>query len=235
MSALDFIRRYRRDEHAVAAIEFAVAMPFLLILMLSGIQLVTYTNATRRVELVASSVSEMISQKGPPPGNNASTWTVNASDVSFSTNAALLIFPYLMADARTQNLVWTQLISINYSSIQFTAIPSKTCTGSDQSACYVANVVWTSSGTAGNRPCVIPQLAADDTAAPTNSTLPRSVFGPGSIIAVDIVYNFKPTFGSGFLPTIRIARSVYVQPRYVTLLTFDMSTYNGMTTECPGY
>ena len=140
-----------------------------------------------------------------------------------------------MTDAQNQNVAWTQLIAVNYASIQFTAIPSKTCTGSDQSACYVANVVWTSSGTAGNRPCVIPQLAADDTAAPTNSTLPRSVFGPGSVIAVDIVYNFKPTFGSGFLPTIRIARSVYVQPRYVTLIKFDMSTYNGMTTECTGY
>ena len=236
MSVLNLTRKYRHDESAVAAIEFAVAMPFLLILMLSGLQLVAYTNASRKVELVAASISEMISQKAPTPvGSSAATVNVNATDISFSTNAALLIFPYLMNDARNQNLTWTQLISINYASVQFTAVPSKTCTGSDQSACYTANVVWTSSGTSGNRPCIIPQLAADDTAAPTNSTLPRSVFGPGSVIAVDIVYNFKPTFGSGFLPAIRIARSVYVQPRYVTLIKFDMSTYNGMTSECLGY
>ena len=82
-------RRFLRDERAVAAIEFAVILPILLLLLLAGSQVVLYINASRKVGQVARSISQMISQVKPP--TNSSTATVNATDLHFSFDATLVI------------------------------------------------------------------------------------------------------------------------------------------------
>ncbi|MGH1569884.1 TadE/TadG family type IV pilus assembly protein [Methylobacterium sp. P31] len=227
-------RRFFADARAVSAIEFALIFPVLLILMLAGIQLLTYINATRKVELIAQSISQMLSQAQPPQGST--TATVNATDLHFSFDSALVLFPYLMKDGPRQGLQWWQDIAITFAAVTFTQSASN-CSGSDLSSCYTANVVWTSTGTTGGnyRPCTPAQLAADNTAPPSRYVLPRSVFGPGSIIAVDVVFNFKPTFGARFIPAMRIARSMYVQPRYAALVNFDTTGNDGIATRCPGY
>lgn len=232
---LHSLRGFLRSEKGVSAVEFAFVFPTLLVLMLAGIQLVTYANAVRKVEQLASSISEMISQAAPP---NASTTvaTVNAADLHFSSEAALVVFPYVMKDAARQNLAWWQDISIDYSSIQFTQLSTACAAKADKSACYLAKVVWTSTGTTGTnkRPCIVPQLPADDKAPPANTTLPRSVFGAGSLIAVDVVFTFQPTFGSAFLKPLRIARSVFVQPRYASVINYDTTNDDGIASKCLG-
>lgn len=231
-------RRFLRDEKAVAAIEFAVILPILLLLLLAGSQVVLYINASRKVGQVARSISQMISQVKPP--TNSSTATVNATDLHFSFDATLVIFPFLMGDAKRQNVAWWQDISINYASIAFTQTNSTCNDPTDLSACYTANVVWTSTGTSqpygtNYRPCTPAQLPADNTAAPSRLTLPRSVFGPASLIVIDVVFNFTPTFGASFVPAVKIARSAYVQPRYATLINYDTTNSDGIATKCPGY
>ncbi len=226
-------RGFIGDTRAVSAVEFALLFPVLLLLMLAGTQLVTYINATRKVELIAQSVSQMLSQAQPPQGSTIAT--VNATDLHFSLDSALVLFPYLMRDAPRQNLQWWQDIAITFASVNFKQTASN-CTGTtDLSNCYAANVVWTSTGTTGGnyRPCTPAQLPADNTAAPNRTTLPRSVFGPGSLIAVDVVFTFRPTFGARFIPSVRIARSMYLQPRYASLVDFDTTGNDGIATKCP--
>ncbi|WP_238180197.1 TadE/TadG family type IV pilus assembly protein, partial [Methylobacterium haplocladii] len=168
------IGRFSRDQKAMAAIEFAIIMPVLITIMLGGIQLVSYTNASRRVDLIVRSISEMISQAVPP--SNSSTATVNAVDLHFAYDSALVTFPYVMTDAKSKGISWWQNIVINFASIKFTPTSGNCSASSDQSACNVASVVWTSTGlnSTNYRPCVVPQLPADDTSAPSSATLPRS-------------------------------------------------------------
>ncbi|TXM74287.1 pilus assembly protein [Methylobacterium sp. WL103] len=228
-------RRFRDDGRGVSIVEFAIVFPILLMLMLGGIQVITYVNATRKVELVAQSISQMISQAVPPQGSTIAT--VNATDLHFSFDAALVLFPYVMKDAQRQGLLWWQDILINYTSVAFSQ-KSAGCTNSaDMSACYNANVVWTSTGTYGGnkRLCSTPLQPADNTAAPSTGTLPRSVYGPGSLIVIDVVFTFKPTFGAKFFPASQIARSVYVQPRYADLINYDTTNNDGIGSKCPGY
>ncbi|TGD98628.1 TadE/TadG family type IV pilus assembly protein [Methylobacterium nonmethylotrophicum] len=234
------IRRFRAAEDGLAAAELALILPVLLTIMLGGIQLVAYINAVRKVELVVQSISQMISQTSPPDAST-SVATVNAADLHFSYDAALVLFPYLMDDAKRQGKSWWQDITINYASIQFTQVATTCSDGSDLSACYVANVVWTSTGTtqpasgAAFRPCGVPQVPAANNAAPTRSALPRSVYGPASLIVVDVVFTFTPTFGTQILQPIRIARSAYVQPRYASLVNYDTTNNDGIATRCPGF
>ena len=226
--------RFLGDTRAASVIEFALILPVLLILMLGGIQLVTYIDASRKVGLIAQSISLMISQAMPPSGSTVAT--VTAADLHFSYDSTLVLFPYLLKDAPRQGLQWWQDIAITYAAVAFTQTSSN-CTGGDLSACYTAAVAWTSSGTTGGnyRPCKVPQLPAADTTPPNRTTLPRSVFGPGSIVAVDVVFNFRPTFGARFIPAVRIARSMYVQPRYAALVNFDTTGNDGIAVKCPGF
>ena len=224
---------FKRGNNASAAVEFALIFPVLLILMVVGTGMVAYVNAVRKTELLAATISEMISQASPPIGST--TASVTAADLHFSYDSGLVVFPYLMKDAARQSIYWWQDIYIDYASIKFTAIPGKSCTGlADMSSCYTAAVVWTSSGTTGGnyRPCLIAQLPQSNTAAPNKAYLPVSIFGPNSIIAVDIVFTFTPTFGSAFVTPLRIARSVFVQPRYAALITYSSTGTDGTAQSC---
>lgn len=223
------------DRRGVSAIEFAMVLPVLILLMLGGIQLVLYINATRRVAMVADSIGEMISQAAPPV--SSTTASVNQLDLHFAYDAALVVFPYLMTDAARQNIAWWKNITIDFASIQFQSNGLSCGSGSDQSGCYTAMVGWTSIGTTGSnyRPCITPQIAANDTAAPSRFTLPRSIYGPGSVIAIDVIFIFTPTFGARYLPSVTIKRSVYIQPRYAQFITYDMSNNDGIATLCPGF
>jgi hypothetical protein len=202
--------------------------------MLAGLQITLYVNATRKVENVATSIGQMISEASPP-SNTTTIATVNAADIHFSYDSTLVLFPYIMNDATQKNIPWWQDINIDYASINFNPIAGASCSSYDQSACYTANVVWTSAGTAGTnyRHCGSTQTAVDDTVPPSSTTLPRSVFGPGSIIAIDVVFNFVPRFGPRFLPSIRIARSVFLQPRYASLINYDTKNNDGIASPCP--
>ncbi len=227
------IGQFRSADDGVSAIEFAIVFPILLVLMLAGGQVVLYIDATRKVQQIATSASEMLSQAAPPT-SGVTTASVNAIDLDFSYDASLVIFPFVMADAKRQNIAWRQDLSVNIASISFTKI-SSACDGqSDLSACYIASVDWTTTGTPGSkyRPCLVPQLPVDNSAPYNRFNLPRSLFGPGSVIAVDVSFTFSPTFGSSFVSPVTITRSAFVQPRYVTNVTFDSTNNDGIAKTC---
>lgn len=229
-------RCFPAEARGASAVEFALVFPVLALLLLGGLQVVLYVDATRRVEAVATSISQMISQATPATAGST-TATVNALDLHFSYDAALVLFPYLMSDGKRKGVAWWQDITIDYASIQFTQIVKPCPTATDQSGCYRADVVWTSTGTVGTttRPCSVAQAAADDTAPTTPKTLPRSLFGPGSVIAIDVSFSFVPTFGANVLKPILISRSVFVQPRYAQLIKYDSTNSDGIATTCLGF
>ena len=223
------------DKQGVSAIEFALVTPILLIIMLMGLQLITYVNAVRRVTQLTASIVQMITQAAPTtPG--ASTATVNELDITFSAESSFVIFPYLLKDAVQRGLPWYADISINYASVSFAKKNGLTCAVVDLSACYDASVVWTSSGFYANaRPCSPKQQPMSDSGAPNPAYLPKSTFGPGSLIVVDVVFTFRPTFAQNLIPPLTISRSAYVQPRYVSLINFDTTNSSGIIKKCPGF
>ena len=231
MARRSILARFGRSTAAVSAIEFAVIFPVLLVLVLAGGQLVLFVNATRKVQQVATSISEMLSQAVPKVTTD-STAKVTETDLNFSYDAALVIFPYVMADAAQRSISWRQALTVSFAGITFNRL-STACDGNqDQSPCFVAAVNWTSTGTssASFRPCLPFQIPVDDSAAYSRNNLPRSLFGNGSIVAVDVTFTFNPTFGSAFLKPITITRSAFVQPRYVSRI--DLDTNNGVATKC---
>jgi hypothetical protein len=85
--------------------------------------------------------------------------------------------------------------------------------------------------TTGSRSCGLTLTAALNTAGYSASTLPTGVFGPGSIIVVDVSYTFTPTFGAAYMPSISIERSAFMAPRNVPYVE---SQATSMAPPCAG-
>ena len=56
------LRRFADDRSATAAVEFALILPFLVLLMLGFIDLTDGVNARRKVTLSASTVSDLVAR-----------------------------------------------------------------------------------------------------------------------------------------------------------------------------
>ena len=212
--------RLRRCAAGVSAIEFAFGVPLMLLIMMGGVDVTRYVMATQRVERVAQTIGQMISQN--------STGTVTWTDLQFYHDSAAVIFPDMLADAASQGIAWPNDIAITMSSLQFTTVPPLCTSG----CIYVPAVVW--SGGPGKRSCIVPQLSASDTASPSALTLPADAYGPGSIIVIDVSYKFRPTLSGSILKPVTIARSYYVAPRNVALVKYQViAGDNGIAAECP--
>ncbi len=212
-------KRFAAARTATAAIEFAVWCPFLALLFFGGVDLTRFATATSRLETVASTIGQMLS---------VSTGSVTDTDLQFYHDSAMIIFPQVLSDAAQQAIPWSSDISITISSVSFTTSPPS-CT---QGCAYTPKLLW-SYGT-NKRSCTVTAVPAPDSSPPSPTTLPQDVFGPGSLLVVDVGFVFKPILASRLLPSMPIYRSFYIAPRYVDEVTYSPgSTTQGQTTVCP--
>lgn len=198
------IRSLVQDRDGVAAIEFAFIAPVLLVVLLAGFDMARYAQSVRRLEAVAASIGQMLSV--------STSGQIATADLQFYEDATMVLFPQVLQDSYQQGIAWGKDIGMTVSSVKFS--------GTDPN--YTANVGW-SVGT-NLRPCKTPLTAVADVAPPTPQTLPIDVFGPGSLIVVDLTFTFRPTIASKLLSAMPIVRSYYVQPRYVAALSYAGSS-----------
>ena len=210
---------FRRDARGTSVLEFALCAPLFIVLLLAGVDTARYLFATRQIEEVATTIGQMISveQDG----------SISSKDLQFYHDAAMVIFPQVLADAAQQSKTWDNDIGISVASIQFIAT-SPTCT---VNCTYIPKVLWTGGTTP--RSCSVRPTAVADTAGPSPTTLPTSVYGAGSIIVVDVSFGFRPTIAPRFMATLPIRRSYYVAPRYTPTITYaDATGGNGFAHAC---
>lgn len=214
-----------RDEIGMAVVEFALIFPVLLLLLLALVEVSNLVTANRRLQVVANAMAQMITQ--------SSTGVVNYVDIQFAVNSTMVLFPLVLSDSAQKGISWGNDISVTISSIVF-SLQNSQCTSN---CIYNANVAW--SGGGQRRPCNFNLTASNDTAAPSLTTLPTDVYGPGSLVVADIVYNYTPSIWPNVLPTIRLSKSVYLQPRYIPPTSYIhyavISGDNGIASSCPGY
>ncbi len=216
------LRHFLRHCKGVSAIEFAIGAPLVILLFIMGVDTIRFVVTTEKIDDVATTISQMISQN--------QTGSVTYVDLQFYHDVAMVIFPQILADAKQQNMAWSSDISISMASVKFTA-STPNC---GATCVYIPQMVW--AGGSSPRSCIVPLLAASDTAQPSPLTMPKDAFGPGSITIVDVAYNFRPTIAPFFMQTIPIKRSYYMAPRYVSLVKYQTITGdNGIAAPCPAF
>jgi Flp pilus assembly protein TadG len=86
---LDLFARFRTDQQAVAAVEFALVVPFLILLYLGSLEGGALFTADKRVNSISSTIGDLIAQWDPDDG------TISATKLSGYFDASQgLIRPY---------------------------------------------------------------------------------------------------------------------------------------------
>jgi Flp pilus assembly protein TadG len=207
------------DRRAVSAIEFAFVCPILIALLLGTAEAARYLNFTWKIGNVAQTVASLVSRN--------QTGSVKTSDLFFANDSAMLIFPDILADAKSRGTQWYSNITVTISSVIF----SKSDSSCTTNCSYQAFVGW--SYGANQRPCSAPMTSVADTDDVTRTTLPADTFGPGSLMVVEIGYYYTPIIGKSIIGSKWIIRSVYLAPRYVPKISYDPSE-GYVATVCPG-
>lgn len=220
------LRAFARDTRAVGAVEFAISLPFVVFLMVGGYETANYVRASLRVETAANAIAEMLSQAKADPNAQASgDGLVTQSQLHFFRNSMIYTLPDAQTEATQTGQDWTQLAAVSYWSVKFK--PNAANCGAN--CVYTPVVVWSyNHGPACD--AQIQSVADDATVTPT--TLPQSVYGPGSLMVVQVTYKYYPTFGANIFGPSTITRTALMAPRNVPLVELSDSADNAAT--CAG-
>ncbi|MCC3247235.1 pilus assembly protein [Methylocystis sp. WRRC1] len=214
--ALPMNKNLLRDARGFAAVEFGLALPVLGLMLLGFIELDRYAWAGRQLENTAHSIAQMLSQ----------TTRVEPVDLKAARDSVMVLFPRVLQDSARQGHKWSDDISVSMTTVGFTP----TAPGCVASCTYQAKVGW--SGGTSRRPCNTPLTPAPNNATPSPTTLPTDAFGPNSIIVVDLAYTYKPLFAEKIFGGVTIRRSSYLQPRYVSTLSYAVAGGDTLVTTC---
>lgn len=205
-----------RDTRGFAAVEFALALPVLGLMLLGFVELDRYAWATRQLEVSANAIAQMLSQ----------SQKVEPADMKYAQDSLMVLFPRALQDGSRLNQQWDNLIKVGMSTVGF----APTVPGCVSACTYQAKVSW--SGGSDRRPCNTAMTPVPDNATPSKTTLPSDLYGPNSIIVVDLTFAYQPLFAANIFGPLTIKRSSYLQPRYVNNLPYSVAGGDSFVTTC---
>jgi Flp pilus assembly protein TadG len=112
---LELCRRFRRDDQAVAAVEFALVVPFLILLYVGSLEGGALFTADKRVNSISSTIGDLISQWEPEDGT-ISTSTLNGyfdaaqgliSPYSATGLQTVVSLVFVKSDGSTAKVMWS--------------------------------------------------------------------------------------------------------------------------------
>jgi Flp pilus assembly protein TadG len=176
-------RQARQDQRGIAAIEFALILPFMLTLYFGIVELSKGYMASQRMTLVARTLADLTAQQAQQPQSPcaATSGGINVPDACMSNifaASSAIMAPYSATK-----------LTMTVSQIQLTKKSDGTC-------CQ-AKTDWTIANNGGTqRPC---QVLTPGNAAPVStSTIPTGFTASpstiGAVIVADVTYQYIPGF-----------------------------------------
>jgi len=204
------------EETAIGTVEFALVLPFIALVMLGGYETANYVRVSQRVEIAANSIAEMISQTQPSSAaSQTGDGVVTGSQLHFFWDSTMYTVPNALSQATQLGNSWFNNLTVSFWSVEFT--PSSSSCGS--SCTYTPVLVWYfQPGGSGNLLCGKPIVKVSDTATPNPLAMPSSVYGPNSVVFVQVKYTYVPSFGASFVGSSTITRTAVMSPRIVPII-----------------
>jgi Flp pilus assembly protein TadG len=196
-------RSFKRDDGGLAAVEFAIILPVLLLIYLGLVELSRGVRAARQLDLVAHAVADLTGQVGDT-GSASSASQLDDTTLEgiiaagqamltpLPTSSLKITISEILIQSHTAGATTNYYATVNWS-FAYNGASTRTTAGCN---------AWGTAPTGSN------SLTASDTAAPVSfGTLPThytSTAGgntpvTGPIIVVDVQYSYKPivSFGAG--------------------------------------
>lgn len=198
------IGRLLATRSATSAVEFALVLPLLLTLLLGCFEISRFLRYSRHLAGAADTWANMVSQQ-----TYAGHWDLVNAALSMkhtfreSTNDAL------NNGGSVED--WWGYLGYQISTVDF----QPTEAGCTTNCSYQAQILWfwPNYGPSLHRVCGH-LTGAPVGAAPSASTIPSALFGPGSVVVVDLVYQYKPLIGSRFIAPTTIIKQAFYPPRF---------------------
>ena len=186
--------RFRRETRGLAAIEFALILPVLLLFYGSLVEFSRGLDESRKLDHLGSTIADVISQQ--PTGQ-----PVASSTVAYILAAA----PPLMAPFGSSGLAAT--VSV----VQLARRLDGTCCD--------ATIKWSFTQNGKLRPCstILQQVGTNTPALPANILASvvanTAASNPGQLVVADVQDGFQPLFGFVSLFSSGFSRTVYMPVR----------------------
>lgn len=193
------VARFLRRPDGVSAVEFGLLAPVLAIMLGGAIELSGAITAANRSTYVADAVAEMVSRVDH---------TVTADELKSYALASALIDTDIIRYARVSGKPIEQAFKITITSVQF---EPKLLSCVLLSCEYKGATVFSYTLNGDKRPCG----ALGKSWNIEKSSLPAELFGPGSLIIVDVETFYSPVMPIRLSKTISFKRSSYFRPRYL--------------------
>ena len=210
-------RDFARAEGGVATLELALMAPLLIMLALGTFELQRYLRAERQLSLAAENIASMVAQR----------LTTDTSSPAFDHGLVEIVAPVLRP---TSGGTLTSVLASQITSVTFTALPAgcTTCT-------YRGDVTWTWAIDGGPGLGLLKRTCGQVTPSDTQigDKLPAGAFGPGSVIVVDLRYDFKPLLETGVVSSLVLTRQGFARPRYASPYVKIPAAAD--VTTCPGF
>lgn len=198
---------FMRAETGVAALEFALVLPVLMVLFMGTVEVSRYYLIFKRVSNTAASMAQLLasSEKARPD-----------SELNFIAHS-LYIIPTIEPDTMAAGGQMWGAHNVSMASVEFVPV-RKGCTHANCK--FDAMVRYTYSvDPEKKRPCGKARQEGNISRLDLKS-LPSSIYGAGSTLVVDVSYAFKPLFGSRFFNDHKISVSSFMAPRYLPVVPF---------------
>lgn len=196
-----FLAKLQQRQDGVAAVEFALITPLLVMLFFGAVEMSNLLIADSRLRNVAGSLSDLITQKtdGTITASDLNTANVAAQQIMLplpisGTKLAVLFTTYRPTSISAANVIWTRLI-----------------------------VVGTTGNQRGTTVLGLTTPACSDTSLPANLLPPTASSPFNDVLKVTAVYRWQPWFASIFSTSIDLRSTNYNMPRYTLTLGVDSS------------
>jgi Flp pilus assembly protein TadG len=200
MTSLLFrVRKLRIDTNAVAATEFAIVAPFMLLLYVGGVELGDGMAINVKVSATAHSIGDMVSQ-------NTSLSTAQMQNIL--TGATAIIAPYPVASGSTS------LLNVTVSEVSSDANGNLTLQWSQS---YNGSTFGPGrSGMGANGSYAALSLPSSLNGTVGNANNPNNQNDQISFIVSEVAYSYTPNLGYTISGTVALADSYWIFPRCST-------------------
>jgi Flp pilus assembly protein TadG len=183
------VTRFRRNDEAVAAVEFALIVPFLITLYLGSIEAASLFTVDKRVNSLSATMGDLVAQWDPEKEGTLSTAELN----SYMAAATGILAPY--------STTGVQIV------VSFVKV-SKAATAGAGGA---TKVLWSKANAAGTKKTADQPYADLTLTSEMNKLLAKS---GGCVVAAEVKYSYTPVLGQVFNAAITMTHTNYFLPRF---------------------
>ncbi len=195
-------RQLRRNDEAVAAVEFALIVPFLITLYFGSIEAAALYTVDKRIDAVSSTIGDLVAQWDPDDG-----------DLTTGTGGTLT--DYMNAS--------TGILS-PYSTTGLKIVVTLVQVKNDGTT----RIRWSKANAAGTAKT---GTSYTDLAASSNTQM-NTVSRGGCVIAAEVSYSYLPVLGQVFKVALNLKHTNYFLPRFGSSAPIDRDTTTLATDSC---